>query len=154
MALAAKFEDAAADAEKKSKAKFADMEQKHCKEKSAADDACKKQLANLRGELEGSMGEQANELQMELDALRKKAAADLDSLRAVHQQEVESIEAASDGLLNDAEAERQQLQKVRGVCGVRACGVRACGVRRDACDVLRVTCGVVFALPVSRSAVE
>jgi hypothetical protein len=110
-ALAAKFEDAAADAEKESKAKFADMEQKHSKEKSAADDAYKKQLANLHSALEGSMGEQGKKMQAELEALRKKAAADLDSLRAVHQQESDaSAKKAADAMSAAQSRHDQELQ--------------------------------------------
>jgi hypothetical protein len=87
------------------------MEQKHSKEKSAADDAYKKQLADLRGALEGSMGEQGKKMQAELEALRKKAAADLDSLRAVHQQDLDaSAKKAADAMSAAQSRHAQELQ--------------------------------------------
>ena len=57
------------------------------------------------------MGEQGKKMQAELEALRKKAAADLDSLRAVHQQESDaSAKKAADAMSAAQSRHTQELQ--------------------------------------------
>ncbi len=110
-ALTAKFKGEASAADKDAKAKFAELEQKHVKEKAAADDVYKKQLADMRAALEGSMGEQGKKMQAELDALRKKSAADLDALKASHSAEVDSAaKKAAEALAAAQSRHAQELQ--------------------------------------------
>lgn len=107
-ALAAKFKGEAAASDKESKAKIAELEQKHSKEKSAAEDVYKKQLADIRAALEGSMGEQGKKMQAELDAVRNKAAADLSALKAAHQQELDAAAKKAAEALAAAQARHAQ----------------------------------------------
>jgi predicted nucleic acid-binding Zn-ribbon protein len=110
-ALIAKHKGEAAAFDKDAKAKIAELEQKHIKEKSAADEVYKKQLADMRSALEGSMGEQAKKMQAELDALRSKAAADLNALKTSHQQELEaSAKKASDASVAAQARHAQEMQ--------------------------------------------
>lgn len=110
-ALAAKFKGEAAAADKDFKSKTIELEQKHAKERSAADDVHKKQLADMRASLEGSMGEQGKKMQAELEALRKKAAADADALKSAQQQELDSAaKKAADALAAAQARHAQELQ--------------------------------------------
>ena len=107
-ALTAKFRGEAAAADKDTKAKIAELEQKHARDKSAADDVHKKQLADMRAALEGSMGEQGKKMQAELDALRKKMDADTQALKAAHQGELETAAKKAAEALSAAQSRHAQ----------------------------------------------
>jgi chromosome segregation ATPase len=107
-ALNAKFRGEAAAADKETKAKIAELESKHSKEKQTSDEVYKKQLADLRDALEGNMSTQIKNMQSELDALRKKAAADIDALKSAHLLESDAASKKTAEALSAAQTRHSQ----------------------------------------------